>query len=175
MNKKNEFNVPIGSYKEPVICDENNLRLVCELLQKVIILNKDFSCTLDYAGEKTLFYFDPPYKPLSDTSRFNSYVKDEFNDKEQIRLAKFCKRIDLLGHSWILSNSDMRGKGSLDSFFDKLYGQFNIQRVLARRSINSNSKKRGELTELLITNFKNNLQQAGDNGKKQSIRVTAAA
>ena len=152
VNRKNEFNVPIGNYKAPMICDEDNLRAVNQVLQKVIILNGDFEETLEYANNNTLFYFDPPYKPLSDTSSFNSYAKDEFDDKEQIRLAKFCEKIDLLGYQWILSNSDVKGKNPNDKFFDELYGKFNIRRVLARRNINSNPNKRGKLTELLITN-----------------------
>lgn len=152
VNRKNEFNVPIGSYKTPMICDEKNLRAVNKVLQKVIILNGDFEETLKYAKGNTLFYFDPPYKPLSKTSSFNSYVKDEFDDNEQIRLAKFCKKIDLLGYQWILSNSDVKGKDSNNNFFDELYSEFKIKRVLARRNINSKPNKRGELTELLITN-----------------------
>jgi len=153
VNRKNEFNVPIGSYKKPMICDEDNLRAVNKLLQKVIILNGDFEQTLQYAENNTLFYFDPPYKPLSETSSFNSYAKDEFDDNEQIRLAKFCEKLDLLDYHWILSNSDVKGKNPNDNFFDDLYRQFNIKRVLARRNINSNPNKRGELTELLITNI----------------------
>jgi len=153
VNRKNEFNVPIGSYKKPMICDKDNLRVVSNLLQKVIILNGDFEQTLKYAENTTLFYFDPPYKPLSETSSFNSYAKDEFDDNEQIRLAKFCEKIDLLDYNWILSNSDVKGKNPNDNFFDDLYNRFNIKRVLARRNINSNPNKRGELTELLITNY----------------------
>ena len=72
----------------------------------------------NYVSTNTLFYFDPPYKPLSETSSFNSYAKDEFNDDEQIRLKKFCERLDNMGHSWILSNSDVRGKNAEDIFFD---------------------------------------------------------
>ncbi len=152
VNRKNEFNVPIGSYKTPMICDEDNLRAVNQVLQKVTILNGDFEETLKYAKQETLFYFDPPYKPLSNTSSFNSYAKDEFDDNEQIRLAKFCEKIDFLGFYWILSNSDVKGKNPSDNFFDELYRDFNIKRVMARRNINSNPNKRGELTELLITN-----------------------
>ncbi len=137
VNRKNEFNVPIGSYKKPMICDEDNLRAVNKLLQKVLILNGDFEQTLKYAEDTTLLYFDPPYKPLSQTSSFNAYSKDEFGDYEQIRLAKFCEKIDLLGYHWILSNSDVKGKNPNDNFFDDLYSQFNIKRVLARRNINS--------------------------------------
>ncbi|MEZ4928854.1 MAG: DNA adenine methylase [Chitinophagales bacterium] len=152
VNRKNEFNVPIGGYKRPMICDRDNLLAVNSLLQKVIVLNDDFEKTLKEAQVNTIFYLDPPYKPLNQTSSFNSYSKDEFNDDEQIRLAKFCEKIDQLGHKWILSNSDVKGKNPNDDFFDDLYKKYNIDRVLAKRSINANPEKRGELTELLITN-----------------------
>ena len=152
VNRKNEFNVPIGSYKTPMICEEDNLRAVNQILQNVTILNDDFENILEYAEGKTLFYFDPPYKPLSNTSSFTSYVKDEFDDNEQIRLAKFCRKIDLLGYKWILSNSDLKAKNPNNNFFDELYRGFHIKRVMARRNINSNPNKRGELTELLIVN-----------------------
>lgn len=152
VNRKNEFNVPMGSYKKPTICDKENILAVHQALQKVEILCGDFEESLNYANENTLFYFDPPYKPLSETSSFNSYAKDEFNDQEQIRLRDFCQKLDALNHTWILSNSDLKGKNKNDNFFDDLYSDFNIQRVDARRSINANPKKRGTLKELLITN-----------------------
>ena len=155
VNRKNEFNVPMGSYVKPAICDKSNLIAVSEALQKVEILCGDFEQTINYVGLNTLFYFDPPYKPLSETSSFNSYAKDEFNDDEQIRLKNFCKKLDVLGHSWILSNSDVRGKNAEDNFFDDLYSDFIIKRVDAKRSINANPEKRGKLTELLINNFQN--------------------
>ncbi len=152
VNRKNEFNVPMGSYKKPQICNEQNLLLVSEALQKVEILNGDFSQTINYVKNNTFFYFDPPYKPLSETSSFNSYAKDEFDDNEQIRLAQFCEQLNELNYSWILSNSDVKGKDHENNFFDDLYNQFNILRVNARRNINANPNKRGQLTELLITN-----------------------
>ncbi len=152
VNRKNEFNVPMGSYKRPTICDKENILAVSKALQKVEILCGDFEETLNYADKNTLFYFDPPYKPLSETSSFNSYSKDEFDDAEQIRLRDFCYKLDTLGHTWILSNSDVKGKNINDNFFDNLYSGFNIQRVDARRSINANPEKRGALKELLITN-----------------------
>jgi DNA adenine methylase len=152
VNSKNEFNVPIGSYKKPMICDEENLLTVSEVLQNVTILCGDFEKTLEYSENNTLFYLDPPYKPISDTSSFNSYTNKDFDDVEQIRLAKFCEKIDSLGYKWILSNSDVKGKNPNDNFFDELYGKFIIKRVLAKRNINANPNKRGELTELLITN-----------------------
>jgi len=152
VNRKNEFNVPMGSYKKPTICDKSNLMAVSEALKKVELLCGDFEQTINYVSSNTLFYFDPPYKPLSETSSFNSYAKDEFNDDEQIRLKNFCNRLDTLGHSWILSNSDVKGKNAEDNFFDDLYSNFTIKRVGAKRSINANPQKRGFLTELLITN-----------------------
>ncbi|WP_404812900.1 DNA adenine methylase [Capnocytophaga canimorsus] len=152
VNRKNEFNVPMGSYKKPTICDTENLLAVSEALQKVKILCGDFEQTLPYAEENSLFYFDPPYKPLSETSSFNSYAKDDFNDEEQIRLRDFCSKLDKLNYHWILSNSDVKGKNAEDNFFDDLYSEFSIQRVNAKRSINANPEKRGLLTELLITN-----------------------
>lgn len=152
VNRKNEYNVPMGAYKKPTICDTENILAVSKALQKVEILNGDFEQTLEYANSNSLFYFDPPYKPLSNTSSFNSYSKYEFDDNEQIRLKDFCSKVDILNHTWILSNSDLKGKDPNDVFFDDLYSNFNIQRVEAKRSINANSKKRGKLTELLITN-----------------------
>lgn len=155
VNRKNEYNVPIGSYRKPTICDKENILAVSEVLQKVEILCGDFEQTLNHAEKNALFYFDPPYKPLSETSSFNSYAKDEFNDNEQIRLRDFCNKLDVLNHSWILSNSDVKGKDKADNFFDDLYSNFTIQRVEAKRSINANPEKRGTLTELLITNHVN--------------------
>ena len=155
VNSKNLYNVPMGSYKKPTICDKENILAVSNVLQKVEILNGDFEQTLNYADENSLFYFDPPYKPLSETSSFNSYAKDEFNDSEQIRLKDFCSKLDILNHTWILSNSDVKGKNENDNFFDDLYSDYTIKRVDARRSINANPEKRGKLTELLITNQTN--------------------
>jgi DNA adenine methylase len=153
VNKSNGFNVPIGSYKKPMICDADNLMAVSEVLKKVEILTGDYQQTLLHAEKPALFYFDPPYKPLNKTSSFNSYAKDEFDDNEQIRLRDFCKTLNDKGHNWILSNSDVKGKDLEDNFFDDIYEEFNINRVFARRSINANADKRGKLTELLITNY----------------------
>ena len=154
VNRKNEFNVPIGSYKRPLICDKENILTVSRALQKVEILCGDFEQTINYTESNTLFYFDPPYKPLSETSSFNAYAKDNFDDKEQIRLRDFCNKLNDLNHYWILSNSDVRGKDKNNYFFDDLYANYEIKRVLAKRSINANPEKRGVLNELLITNYK---------------------
>lgn len=156
VNRNNLYNVPMGGYKKPTICDKENILTVSNALQKVEILCGDYEETLYYTNENTLFYFDPPYKPLNETSNFNSYAKDEFNDAEQIRLKDFCTKLDILNHRWILSNSDVKDKNENDDFFDDLYSDFLIKRVNAKRSINSNSDKRGSLKELLITNITSN-------------------
>lgn len=155
VNRNNDFNVPMGSYKRPTICDVENIWAVNNALQKVEILCGDFEDTIKHAGNNTFFYFDPPYKPLNNTSSFNSYAKDEFNDEQQIRLMMFCSKLDKLGYKWMLSNSDVKGVDNENNFFDELYSEFYLKRVKATRRINSNAKKRGELNELLITNYTN--------------------
>ena len=155
VNRKNEYNVPMGGYKRPTICNTENILAVHEALKKVEILCGDFEQTLDHANQNSFFYFDPPYKPLSETSSFTSYSKDEFNDKEQIRLRDFCQTLDNVGHKWMLSNSDVKEKNPDDTFFDDIYSNFLIERVDAKRSINANPNKRGKLKELLITNYTN--------------------
>ena len=153
VNKSNEFNVPMGSYKKPTICDKENILAASKALQKVEILCGDYEQTVEHAGENSFFYIDPPYKPLNTTSSFNSYAKDEFNDQQQVRLRDFCSKIDNMGYQWMLSNSDVKDVDESTSFFDELYSGFNIERVKATRRINSKAEKRGELNELLITNY----------------------
>jgi len=106
---------------------------------------------IEYTHGNTVFYLDPPYKPLSASSSFTAYAKDEFNDAEQIRLKNFCDTLSKRNHSWILSNSDV-SQLKENNFFDDLYDSYDINRVLAKRAINSNSAKRGSIRELLITN-----------------------
>lgn len=153
VNKSGLFNVPFGKYKNPKICDPQTIRKDSELLQRVEILNGDFEETFNYAKGNTLFYFDPPYRPLSDTSSFNDYTKESFNDDAQIRLKEYCDRINNAGYSFMLSNSDCKGKTESDNFFDVLYKDYRIERVWASRSINANPNKRGKLTEILVHNY----------------------
>lgn len=154
-NSKGIFNVPFGKYSNPTICDKSLLIADSELLQKVEILNGDFARTGDYVDGFTFFYFDPPYRPLDATSSFNSYVKEAFDDNEQLRLKEFYSYLSSEGCREMLSNSDCKGRNANDDFFDKLYKDFYIERVYAKRSINANAAKRGTLTELLIRNYEN--------------------
>lgn len=153
VNKKGLFNVPFGRYANPSICDADTLRQDHKILQRVEILSGDFEDTFKCAGGQTLFYFDPPYRPLSYTSSFTDYTKDSFNDDAQKRLKEYCDRVHEAGFQFMLSNSDCKGKNEADNFFDALYCDYEIERVLASRCINSNGNKRGKLTEILVHNY----------------------
>ena len=153
VNGKNLFNVPFGKYANPKICDEDNLRNDNALLQKVEILNGDYAETLQYLNDRSFYYLDPPYKPISETSSFNSYSSMSFDDEQQIRLKEFCDAINAQNGKFMLSNSDPKSVDDSNTFFDDLYGAYNIHRVLAKRNINSKADKRGEINELLIINY----------------------
>ena len=165
-NSKGKFNVPHGKYVHPKICDEQTIMADSDLLQRVDILCGDFDATKRYASEDTLFYLDPPYKPLNSTSSFNTYVKEPFDDAEQVRLRNFCNEVSGRGSLFVLSNSDVKGYDPKDNFFDNLYAAYNIQRVFATRMINSNAEKRGKLTELMISNIRQ--------GENRTARKTIA-
>lgn len=152
VNKQGAFNVPFGRYANPTICDTETIRADSKLLQRVEILTGDFEQTFAYARDETLFYFDPPYRPLSDTSNFNDYAKESFNDDAQVRLKHFCDKVNEAGYMFMLSNSDCKGKNEQDSFFDVLYRGYQIERVWASRSVNCNPNKRGRLTEIVVSN-----------------------
>ena len=155
VNSKGEFNVPHGKYANPRICDAVNLRACSEVLQKVEILCGDFAETGRYAGPDTLFYFDPPYKPITETSSFTSYAKEGFNDAEQIRLRDFCNQISKDKALFVASNSDPKEVNPKEDFFDSIYKHFIIKRVSAARMINSNASGRGAISELMISNVVN--------------------
>ena len=148
VNKAGLFNVPFGRYETPMICDSNTIYADSELLQNVEILTGDYQETLSHAKDNTLFYFDPPYRPLNNTSSFNDYTKEAFNDFAQCRLKEFCDKVEAAGYKFMLSNSDCK-----DMFFDDLYAQYIIERVWASRSVNANASKRGKLTEILVHNY----------------------
>ncbi len=152
-NKKGEFNVPHGRYKNPTICDAQNLREVSLALQGVKLIQADFLQAKSFVTSESFVYFDPPYRPLSATSNFTGYAKEDFDDADQLRLANFFIDLDKAGASLMLSNSDPKNSDETDNFFDELYGGFSIERVLANRNINRDGKGRGKVTELIIRNY----------------------
>ncbi len=153
VNRKDGFNVPSGDYKKPKICDAENLENVSQVLQKAEIICADFEKSDKYIDDKTFVYFDPPYRPLSPTASFTSYSKDNFYEGEQIRLAQFCKHIHNKESMFLLSNSDPKNENPQDRFFENQYGEFKIERVKANRAINCKASGRGQINELLITNY----------------------
>ncbi|MGM9775177.1 MAG: DNA adenine methylase [Candidatus Coprenecus sp.] len=155
VNSKGKFNVPHGRYSNPKICDAETLMADAALLQRVEILCGDFAQTGRYAGENVIYYFDPPYRPLTDTSAFTSYSKNGFDDAEQMRLRDFCDKIAANKSLFVASNSDPQNIDNSDDFFDHLYKMFNIKRVSAARMINSKGDGRGAISEILISNVVN--------------------
>lgn len=162
VNSKCEFNVPMGSYKNPTICDEDNLRTVSKKLQNVRISCGGYKETEPFIDSKTFVYFDPPYRPLTNTSSFTAYTENLFNDKEQIELAEFVERISKRGALVLISNSDPKNSNTNDDFFDTLYSGYSIKRVNANRMINCNSEARGKISELLISNFEETCKMSRD-------------
>lgn len=153
VNRKGKFNVPMGAYKNPMICDENNLRAVSEKLQRVTIVCGDYRQSADFIDANTFVYFDPPYRPLTDTASFTAYTEELFNDQKQSELAEFVEAMHKKGAKIVVSNSDPKNANPEDDFFDDIYASHKIKRVEATRMINSNSEARGKIKELLISNF----------------------
>ena len=153
VNKKGLFNVPMGDYKNPKICDEENLINISKKLKNVDIIYGDYKKSYDFIDKNTFVYFDPPYRPLNQTSSFTSYTEYTFEDKEQIELSEYFKLLNKKGAKLLLSNSDPKNENIEDNFFDDLYKEFDINRIEASRAINSNGGKRGKITEILVNNM----------------------
>lgn len=153
VNKKGQFNVPMGGYKRPTICDAKNLKAVSERLQGVTIVHGDYKQSESFVNASTFVYFDPPYRPITESASFTAYTEYDFNDKEQKELANFVNAISKKGARIVLSNSDPKNIDEEDNFFDDIYAAHSIRRVEAARMINSNGNKRGKIKELLISNF----------------------
>lgn len=154
VNKKGEYNVPMGAYKNPKICDEENLKNVSLALKNVKIIYADYRESKDFIDDNTFVYIDPPYRPLNITSSFTSYTENDFSDKEQIELAQYIDSLSEKGAKIVISNSDPKNSNENDNFFDDLYKNYNINRIKAARMVNSKASSRGAINELLITNFK---------------------
>lgn len=154
LNSSGEFNVPKGSYKNPLILDEKGLLSASKALQKATIKCVDFKkIRNDISLSSAFVYFDPPYRPISSTANFTNYSKFGFGDKEQLDLAKLFNKLNKMGHFLMLSNSDPKSIDKNDNFFDELYANFNIKRIVAKRIVNCDSTKRKSIKEIIVRNY----------------------
>jgi len=145
VNSKGGFNVPIGSYKNPSIVMEKELREISKLLKKVKIKVMSFEKITRQAKKGDFIYFDPPYYPLNNKPSFTTYTKGNFLEKEQKKLAQVFKKLDKKGCKVMLSNSDT-------DFIKELYKEFKINFVNANRMINCDGKNRGKIKEVVVIN-----------------------
>jgi DNA adenine methylase len=145
VNRRNLFNVPFGTYRNPKIVPAEDIIIASEALKRVEIRSEDFSYLFDAASEGDIVYLDPPYEPLSRTSNFNTYSPTGFPWSEQVRLSEMIRELDARGVLFTLSNSEP---------VKKLYKGFRIKTVHANRSINTKITDRGSVREILVTNIK---------------------
>lgn len=145
-NARGEFNVPLGRYTNPAICDAANLRAACRALQGAAILHAPFDHVLERALPGDLVYFDPPYVPLSATSRFTSYSRHTFGPAEQTHLRDVFAELARRGVRALLSNSDC-------AVTRDLYRDFPIVTITAARAINARADRRGKISEILVRNW----------------------
>lgn len=148
VNSSGEFNAPFGKYKNPNIVNENTLRAVSAYLNEndIEIYCGDFEEAVKKLKNGDFVYFDPPYDPVSKSANFTGYVEGGFGTRDQQRLRDVCKKLDKKGVHFLVSNSDT-------AFIREQYDAFNLVEVKAKRSINSDSRKRGAVRELLIKNY----------------------
>lgn len=146
VNKLGQFNVPIGSSLNRVICDPEAITKASESLQQTIIKSEDFEAHIRKAQKGDFIYLDPPYEPISEYSDFTRYTKEKFYKHDQRRLANVVKYLDKKGCQVMLSNSNA-------PLIREIYDKFNIHEVYSARNLNSKSDKRGKIIELLITNY----------------------
>ncbi len=147
-NSKGQFNAPFGRYKNPKICDAENLRAVAQTLHEADIAVRDFTSVLDITRAGDLVYFDPPYNPVSKTADFTAYFRGGFEADAQQNLADVCAELASRGVKVMVSNS-------MTAFTRDLYGHkdFHVHEVKAYRLVNSRADKRGKISEALITSF----------------------
>jgi len=144
VNRKGKFNVPFGRYSNPTICNEENLKRVSAALKNVRIMHQSVFQMGRRVRRGDLVYFDPPYDPISKTASFTAYAKGGFGDAEQEQLAEMFARFADRGVHCVLSNSDT-------PFIRRLYKDFKIETVYARRAINSRADRRGPVGEVLVS------------------------
>lgn len=148
VNSRGELNAPFGRYKNPLICDEKNIREISSFFNNsnIEFYNEDFEVFLSRCENGDFVYLDPPYDPVSESSSFTGYSSGGFSRNDQKRLKKICDQLNEKGVYFLLSNSDT-------DFINELYKEYNIDKVNAKRNINSNGSKRGSVKEVMVRNY----------------------
>jgi len=147
VNKKGEFNVPVGRYVNPRICNEPGLRASSRALRNTKIACAGFDALLRRARPGDFLYFDPPYAPVTATANFTSYSQDGFSHEDQVRLRDVFATLDRRGCKLMLSNSDV-------PVIRDLYRHWNIDTVQVGRAINCKAKSRGKVSEVVVRNYR---------------------
>lgn len=144
VNKKGQFNVPFGKYKNPKICDEEGLKAASAALKKAEIVCGDYLLVLEhYAQPGDFVFLDPPYLPISEYSDFKRYTKEQFYEEDHVELAKMVKTLHERGCHVILTNSN-------HPLVHELYAPFTIDVIQTKRHISCNgSTRKGE--DVIVT------------------------
>ena len=150
VNKKGQFNVPLGRYTNPNIINKENLTVVSKVLrsERIKISCRGFEAVLDDIEKGDLVYFDPPYQPISRTANFTSYTHRDFTEKDLERLVDLANQLNSKGCHVLMSNSNSK---IVKDFFSEKH--WSISEINANRAINSNSKKRTGHKEIIIKNY----------------------
>ena len=148
VNNAGEFNSPFGRYKNPNIVNEPVIKAVSKYLNssQIQISSCDYALILKDIPTDSFVYLDPPYHPISESSSFTGYVQGGWDEGDQLRLRDVCNRLRNNGIKFLLSNS-------ASDFIREIYSDYNIHIVQAKRSVNSNSSRRGQVDEFLIRNY----------------------
>jgi DNA adenine methylase len=146
VNKSGQFNVPFANYKNPNIVQEEKIAAASKVLENTYITHGPYTELIKKAKKGDFVYLDPPYYPLGGYSDFKRYNKEGFYTEDQVNLSLLYGKLDKMGCFVMLSNSDT-------PFTRELYKDWNVSTVYAKRMINSDATKRGEITEILVTNY----------------------
>jgi len=148
VNSKGYFNVPSGKKDKVHTYDKQNMEELRNYFRNnnITILCDDFKRAVKYAKTNDFVYFDPPYDTWDDKDSFTSYSKNVFGKKEQIELCETFKELSRNGVKVMLSNHNT-------TFINELYEGFNIHVIEAKRIINSKADGRGNVQEVIITNY----------------------
>lgn len=148
VNSKGYFNVPSGRKEKVNTFDKNNMELMHNYFtqNQITITNGDFSKAVENAKAGDFVYFDPPYDTWDDKDTFTSYSKDSFGKQQQKELCEVFKQLSIKGVKVMVSNHNTK-------FINELYVEFNIHVIEAKRMINSNASGRGNVEEVIITNY----------------------